>query len=118
MVGSIGECLVADAYGLELKNMSNPGFDALDKRGRAVEIKATQAKTVSFRSEPDSCIVIKIHKDGTFDEIYNGPGKEVWKEFKGMPLPRNGQYGISLRRLIDIQKRIPRHEQIPLVHNP
>ena len=28
MVGSIGECLVADAYDLELMTASNKGFDA------------------------------------------------------------------------------------------
>jgi hypothetical protein len=28
MVGSIGECLVADAYDLTLENASNKGFDA------------------------------------------------------------------------------------------
>ena len=31
MVGSIGECLVADAYNLELMPLSNKGYDALSK---------------------------------------------------------------------------------------
>lgn len=30
MVGSIGECLVADAYGLELMTASNKGYDATE----------------------------------------------------------------------------------------
>ncbi len=29
MVGSLGECLVADAFGLELLTASNKGFDAI-----------------------------------------------------------------------------------------
>jgi hypothetical protein len=29
MVGSLGECLVAHAYGLELQTASNKGFDAI-----------------------------------------------------------------------------------------
>ena len=52
MVGSLGECLVADAYNLELMPASNLGYDALTETGLKVEIKATQAKSVAFRSKP------------------------------------------------------------------
>ncbi|WP_182963519.1 DUF6998 domain-containing protein [Aeromonas veronii] len=96
MVGSIGECLVADAYGLELMNASNKGYDALSPSGLQVEIKATQAKSVAFRSQPEHTIAIKILPNGTFEEIFNGPGKLVWQQFDGKPLPSNGQYQISL----------------------
>jgi len=53
MVGSIGECLVADAYGLELMPASNQGFDAVAPDGTKVEIKATQSNSVAFRSAPE-----------------------------------------------------------------
>ena len=42
MVGSLGECLVADAYCLQLRAASNKGYDAVTEDGRQVEIKATQ----------------------------------------------------------------------------
>ena len=45
MVGSIGECLVADAYDLQLMPASNKGYDAISVSGKQVEIKATQAMT-------------------------------------------------------------------------
>ena len=99
MVGSIGECLVADAYGLELMTASNKGFDAVSPCGKQVEIKATQSRSAAFRSEPEHAIVIQIHPDGTFTEIYNGPGALVWQQFQGKPLPSNGQFQISLKRL-------------------
>lgn len=99
MVGSLGECLVADAYGLELKTASNKGFDAVTSAGIEVEIKATQGSSVAFRSEPPHAIVIRILRDGTFEEIFNGPGSLVWAEFDGKPLPRNGQFQISLAKL-------------------
>lgn len=79
MVGSIGECLVADAYDLELMTASNKGYDATTKTGEKVEIKATQSKSVAFRSEPQYAIVIKILPNGTFEEIYNGPGALIWR---------------------------------------
>ena len=34
MVGSLGECLVADAYNLELKTASNKGYDAVTETGQ------------------------------------------------------------------------------------
>ena len=57
MVGSLGECLVADAYGLELMPASNKGYDAVNKSGVKIEIKATQAKSVAFRSCPEHAII-------------------------------------------------------------
>ena len=115
MVGSIGECLVADAYNLELLTASNKGFDAISPSGKKVEIKATQSKSAAFRHEPEHAIVIKIEPDGTFEEIYNGPGSIVWNHFSGKKLPTNGQYAISLNQLkrldetVDSASRIERN---------
>ncbi|WP_421255017.1 DUF6998 domain-containing protein [Aeromonas sp. 600282] len=112
MVGSIGECLVADAYGLELMNASNKGYDALSPSGLQVEIKATQAKSVAFRSQPEHTIAIKILPNGTFEEIFNGPGNFVWQQFDGKPLPSNGQYQISLNKLKELNKQVDKSQRI------
>lgn len=106
MVGSIGECLVADAYNLTLENASNKGFDARTHDGTQVEIKATQATSVSFRSEAQHVIAIKILPDGTFVEIYNGPGDIIWKQFLGKKLPTNGQYQISVNKLMQLNASV------------
>ena len=90
MVGSIGECLVSDVYDLILETASNKGFDAVTANGKQVEIKATQSKSVAFRSEPEHTIVIKILPNGSFEEIYNGPGSLVWEQFEGKKRPMNG----------------------------
>ena len=114
MVGSLGECLVADAYGLTLMPPSNRGFDAVTEDGVKVEIKATQSSRVAFRSCPDHTIVIRILKNGTFEECFNGPGNSIWNQFKGRPVPSNGQYQISISRikelssLVDDENRVPR----------
>ena len=107
MVGSLGECLVADAYGLKLMAPSNWGFDALDDAGRKVEIKATQGNSVAFRSKPEYCIVVKLMRDGTFAEIYNGPGSLIWAHFEEGHRPTNGQFQISLSKLRAAQKNVP-----------
>ena len=112
MVGSIGECLVADAYGLELMNASNKGYDALSPSGLQVEIKATQAKSVAFRSQPEHTIAIKILPNGTFEKIFNGPGNLVWQQFDGKPLPSNGQYQISLNKLKELNTQVDKSQRI------
>jgi hypothetical protein len=112
MVGSIGECLVADAFNLELMAPSNEGFDAKDSSGRRVEIKATQSSRVAFRSCPPFTIIIQIHKDGSFDTCYNGPGKLIWDTFEGKERPSNGQYSIAISRVRELNERVPDEQRI------
>ena len=113
MVGSIGECLVADAYNLELMPPSNKGFDALSKDGKKVEIKATQSKSVAFRNCPEHTIIIKILKNGTFEECYNGPGDIIWETFAGKKQPSNGQYQIAISKVKAIYENIPKSNRLP-----
>lgn len=115
MVGSLGECIVAEAYGLELMSPSNKGFDALSKDGKKVEIKTTQSKTIAFRSCPDHTIIIRIFKDGTFEECYNGPGERIWKIFEGRKRPSNGQYQISLGRVKALNASVPESHRVPRI---
>ena len=112
MVGSIGECLVAEAYDLELMTASNKGYDAIDKQGRQVEIKATQASSVAFRSAPQFAIVIQLHADGTYSEIYNGPGDLVWKLFEGRKRPSNGQFQVSVSKLRELNALVDTENRI------
>lgn len=113
MVGSLGECIVADAYNLELKTASNKGYDAVTETGLEVEIKATQSKSVAFRSQPQHTIIIKILRDGTFEEIYNGPGALVWDQFTGKRLPSNGQFQISLNKLRQLNQTVAQSDRVP-----
>ncbi|WP_375169660.1 hypothetical protein [Marinobacter sp.] len=113
MVGSLGECLVADAYDLELKTASNKGYDAVTETGLEVEIKATQSNSVAFRSQPQHTIIIKILSDGTFEEIYNGPGALVWEQFKSKRLPSNGQFLVSLNKLRQLNQSVAQADRVP-----
>lgn len=115
MVGSLGECLVADAYGLTLMDPSNKGYDAVTEDGRKVEIKATQSNRVAFRSCPEYTIIIRINKDGTFEECFNGPGKLIWEEFEGKTIPSNGQFQISLGKLRKLQDAVEEQLKIPRI---
>jgi hypothetical protein len=73
MVGSLAECFAEYYYGLNLYVCSYPGHDA-HTADCDVEIKATQGNSVSLRSGPDPLLVLRLLRDGSFEEIYNGPG--------------------------------------------
>jgi len=113
LVGSLGECLAAYHYGLDLVAASSQGVDAI-RDGRNIEIKATQGKRVALRSGPEHLLVMHLNRSGGFSEIYNGPGDEVWRELKDKPKPSNGQYQISLARLKQLMQGVPEDARLPM----
>ncbi|WP_435608089.1 DUF6998 domain-containing protein [Pseudomonas knackmussii] len=114
MVGSIGEALAAHYYGLQLLTASTKGHDAL-KDGKKIEIKATQGSSAAFRSKPEHALVIKIHRDGSFSEIYNGPGELIWAQFSEKKIPSNGQFQISLNKLKELNLLVAEKDRIQRV---
>ena len=114
LVGSLGECLAAYHYGLELLTASSPGVDAT-KDGINIEIKVTQGKRVALRSGPEHLLVLKLDRQGGFSEVYNGPGTLVWRELEHKPRPSNGQCQLSLTRLHEITENVGEHSRLSLV---
>ena len=111
MIGSIGEALAASYYGLELFPASEETHDAKAPDGRLVQIKATQIGRISLSSEPRWLLVLRIHRDGTFSEEYNGPGILAWEHCGKMQ--KNGQRPISLAKLGKLQAEVPDSVRLP-----
>ncbi len=114
LVGSIGEALAAYHYGVELLTASSKGQDAT-WQGHSIEIKATQGDSVALRHPPERLLVLKLHPDGTWSEVYNGLGAAVWSLFDGKTLPANGQYSVRLSTLKKLMESSSQSERIPLV---
>lgn len=108
LVGSIGEVIVAEHYGLELLPNSTETHDAVSADGKYVQIKATQINRTAISSEPDYLIVIKLFSDGSWEEIYNGPGKPVWDNAGKMQ--KNGQRPISLTKMRNLMSSVDRKD--------
>jgi hypothetical protein len=111
MVGSLAECFAEYYYGLKLYNCSYPGHDAHTDECR-VEIKATQGNSVSLRSGPEKVLVFRLFRDGSFEEIYNGPGAPVWALVESKPRPSNGQYRVSLTQLRKLMETVTPEERV------
>ena len=105
LVGSIGEVMAAHTYNLELLPASHEGHDARAEDGTLVQIKATQVKMVGLSSEPEHLLVIQIQGDGSFEEIFNGPGEVAWNAAGRMQ--KNGQRPIGLSKLAQLMKDVP-----------
>ena len=110
LLGSLGEVIAAEYYGLTLLPNSYEKHDAKDKQGRMVQIKATQINRIAISSEPDYLIVIQITPDGNWSEIYNGTGSRVWNNAGKMQ--KNGQRPISIAKLKLLMKSVSDDEKI------
>ena len=112
MVGSLGEALAAYHYDIALGQASSECHDGTCEN-RQVQVKATQGNRVAISSEPEHLLVLRLSRDGTFVEEYNGPGALVWGLVSHKPRPKNGQYQISLSALRHLMKRVPPHDRLP-----
>ena len=110
LVGSIGEVIVAEHYDLSLLPNSTKTHDAVSKEGKKVQIKATQVKGISISSEPEYVIVIRILPDGSWEEVYNGPGRPVWENAGKMQ--KNGQRPVSLSKLRSLMNAVETKDTI------
>lgn len=110
LVGSLGEVLAANTYGLELLPSSSERHDARAPDGRLVQVKATQTRRVSIYSEPDHLIVLKLYRDGSFEEVYNGPGAAAWQS--AGKIQKNGQRPISVSRLRKLMNDVAPQERL------
>ncbi len=109
LVGSIGEVIAAHEYGLTLLNASATTHDARQGK-RLIQIKATQIKYIGLGSEPQYLLVLKLLKDGTVEEIYNGPGAPVWRN--AGPMQKNGHRLIRLSKLRTLMKSVKETQKI------
>ena len=111
LVGSLGEVLAAYHYDLELLPASTETHDAVACDGTMVQIKATQGRSVGIRSEPQHLLVLKILRDGSTEEIFNGPGRVAWKNAGRMQ--KNGQRQITISKLRQLMTAISNSDRIP-----
>ena len=97
LVGSIGEVIAAEHFGLTLLPSSHPGHDATDADGRLVQIKLTAGNSISLFADCDRLIVLRVVSPEQAEIVYDGPGAPVWAAAGKMQ--KNGQRKIALSKL-------------------
>jgi hypothetical protein len=99
LVGSIGEVIAAEEFGLSLLPPSHAGHDAKDQDGRLVQIKLTAGRRVSMYGSADRLIVMRVVDATSAELIYDGPGQRAWDGAGKMQ--KNGQRSISVEKLME-----------------
>jgi hypothetical protein len=110
-VGSIGEIYAQEFHGVELFPPSHKGHDGCWK-GRQVQIKATQGESVDLKGVSDLLRVLKIHPDGSFEEIYNGDGEKPWQSLLQRKASRNGEISLSLNLLRKLNDAVDEKDRL------
>lgn len=118
MVGSLGEVIAAERYGLTLQPASTKGHDALAVDGRRVEIKATFGTKGSTRiglggNHAQHLLVLRLSPESgaSVETIYNGPCGPVW-EAAGPPRKGGKQSFISVAKLRRLQPQVRPDQQL------
>ena len=113
LVGDIGEVIASLDYDIVIDETSQPDYDGTTSDGRRVQIKATFQDQLTFKTVPAFYIGLKLNPNGTYEEIYNGPGDRIFKRFshrKGIGLVLLRFQNSELKKL---SKNIPENERIP-----
>jgi len=119
LVGDIGEVLVEDAYDLELFKDVKKHHDGQCSDGQLVQIKATMKKSLTFPADhvPNYYLGVQIHSDGSFTEVFNGPGAIAWEAVKGRAAPKTNLHSVQITTLKNMQARVSADDKIPLRSN-
>ena len=116
LVGDLGEILVEQSYEVSLYEGLAKHHDGVTPDGRKVQIKSTMKENLTFPNDhvPDFYLGIKINHDGTFEEIFNGPGEVAAKAIANRGHSKTNLHAVSISRLrklneeVDVTSRIPR----------
>lgn len=119
LVGDIGEVLVEDAYDLVLYEDVKKHHDAECSDGRLVQIKATMKKNLTFPADhvPNYYLGVQVKSDGSFVEVFNGPGAIAWEAVKDRATPKTNLHSVTVAALKKLQEKVPPEDRIPLRPN-
>lgn len=113
LIGSIGEVVAAEAFELNLLPNGTPEHDATTCDGRLVQIKATQRNRVALSSCPEYLLVLRFNEAGSWEVVYNGPGKPAWDHAGAMQ--KTGQRPIMIATLKTLMLEIDSSDQLKRV---
>ena len=115
LLGDIGEVLAEDAYQIKLFEDLQKHHDATCTDGRLVQIKATMKKSLTFPVDhiPLYYIGIQIHSDGSFIEVFNGPGAIAWEAVKNRSPTKTNLHSVSVSALRKLNPKVTPADRIP-----
>jgi hypothetical protein len=119
LVGDIGEILAEEAYNLSLFADLQKHHDAETPDGRLVQIKATMQNSLTFPADhvPNYYLGIQVHSDGSFSEIFNGPGAVAREAVKNRKPSKTNLHSVQIGTLLALNKKVGSTDRISLRSN-
>ena len=116
LVGTLGEVLAEEKYDLELLPPKTKDFDAVDCRGREVQIRCNQRNTTPIKrgATKGMFLALKLLPDGSIREIFNGPASVSHQLTEGRKADASGFVGLSHNRLRKLMESVPKSKRVPL----
>jgi hypothetical protein len=112
LVGDIGEITAQLEYDVELFDVLREGHHGKTSDGRLVQVRATFKDSLGFPSVPDCYFGLKLYRDGTYEEIYNGPGKLIYEKYKHRSGIGKKLLSFPNSDLRELSARVPRNDRI------
>ena len=114
LVGDLGEVLAEKNYDIVLFEKLEKSYDAFTRDNKKVQIKATFKDKLTFPSNhiPELLLGLKLYPNGTYEEIYNGPGKYLKQLTSKRKQPYNRLHLLSIKKMKTISEIIPPRERV------
>jgi len=112
LVGDIGEVIAALEYDVELFDVLHRGHDGKTSDGRLVQVKATFKDSLTFRTVPDYYLGLKLYRDGTHEEVYNGPGRLIFEKYKHRRGIGKDLLSFPNNDLRELSARVPENDRV------
>ena len=110
LVGDLGEVLVELDYELSLHEGLAKHHDGVttDGRNREVQIKTTMQNALTFPVDhiPELYLGIQLHEDGTYTEIFNGPGEIAAIAVQNRAPTKTNLHSVSLYALKKLNETV------------
>jgi hypothetical protein len=108
-VGTPGEALVAETFGLELLEGNAKEFDAVTPGGEMVQIRTTQkGHIVPIYGGNGLLLVAKLDlRLRKLDLIYGGPASQPWKLAVDKGPNHRGVHSLAIGSLIELHNGLP-----------
>jgi hypothetical protein len=73
-------------------------------------------KSLTFPADhiPNYYLGVQIHPNGTFSEVFNGPGAIAWEAIKGRAAPKTNLHSVQIGALKKLQAKVHASDKIPL----
>ncbi len=116
LVGDIGEILVGEAYDLKLLDGLQKHHDARTRDGRLVQIKTTMQRALTFPVDhvPRHYLGILVQPDGSFSEVFNGPGSVAHEAVKRRRTTKTNLHSMRVSTLLALNARVRNSDRVRL----